>query len=50
MNGEELVGSTTDIGESLVNEWAGISRSTTDIGESLVNECGWISRQCHRYR
>ena len=27
MNGEELVGSTTDIGESLViNEWGGISR------------------------
>ena len=26
MNREELVGSTTDISESLVNEWGGISR------------------------
>ena len=26
MNGEELLDSTTDIGESFVNEWGGISR------------------------
>ena len=26
MIGEELVGSTTDIGEALVNEWGGIIR------------------------
>ena len=61
MNGEELVGSTTDISEALVNECGGISRqwlmngeelvgSTTDISEALVNEWGGISRQYHRYR